>query len=265
MERKIIPLFPKWWPWVALAFVHWIFVRKGHALSKQQLQHERIHLQQQADLWYVGFFLIYILEFLLRLFCNDLNWMRAYRRISFEQEAYALENIVWEELETFRHENYWWAFLRHDLSFYLRTQWWPYAAMVLLVVYISLDQFSRHGRPDPQMATLISKMNEPVVADTVDLLQLHEDYEMNELRANRQYAGRQVFVWGLVDRVSQTVDQQGLVELINDRARAYAYFPPEEKARLIELEKYKPIGVTCRCDGRLLWVVQLKDCRITAW
>lgn len=266
MERKIIPLFPKWWPWVAMAFIHWIFIRKDYELSPEQLQHERIHLQQQRELWYVGFFLIYILEFFLRFVCNDFKWMQAYKRISFEQEANALDNIVWEELETFRHQHYWMMFLVADIRKYLRTEWWPYAGALLLTLYIGIDQVDRHRSPDPHVEQLFSSVGsyQPSI-DTIDLLDLHREYEANELRADRAYKGHHLFTWGRVDRVSSTIDKRGLVEIYNGEARAYAYFNEDQKGTLLQLEKYKTIGITCTCSGRMLWVVQLNDCQVTAW
>jgi hypothetical protein len=63
------------------------------ALSKSDLvllNHERIHLRQQLEMLVLPFFIWYGLEFLLRLIkYRDRNM--AYRKISFEREAYANE------------------------------------------------------------------------------------------------------------------------------------------------------------------------------
>ncbi len=50
--------------------------------------HERIHSAQQRELAFVFFYIIYVLEWLVRLLCC-LSWLKAYRSISFEREAYA--------------------------------------------------------------------------------------------------------------------------------------------------------------------------------
>ena len=58
--------------------------------NKVLLNHEKIHIRQQLELLIVPFFVLYFLEFLLRLIqFRDRN--KAYRNISFEREAYANE------------------------------------------------------------------------------------------------------------------------------------------------------------------------------
>src|SRR5690554_2508962 len=54
------------------------------------LNHERIHLKQQLELLVLPFYLIYCLEFLVRLFQYK-SWHLAYRNISFEREAFTNE------------------------------------------------------------------------------------------------------------------------------------------------------------------------------
>jgi hypothetical protein len=54
------------------------------------LNHERIHLRQQAELLVLPFFIWYLLEFLLR-YLKLRNWKSAYRFLSFEKEAYQNE------------------------------------------------------------------------------------------------------------------------------------------------------------------------------
>lgn len=61
-----------------------LFVRKNARLSEKTLNHERIHTAQWRELWYVGFLLWYLVEWLIRL-----PFGNAYRNISFEREAYA--------------------------------------------------------------------------------------------------------------------------------------------------------------------------------
>ncbi|WP_366915870.1 hypothetical protein [uncultured Psychroserpens sp.] len=54
------------------------------------VNHERIHLRQQLEMLVVPFYVFYCVEFLIRLIVMK-NWHQAYRRISFEQEAYRNE------------------------------------------------------------------------------------------------------------------------------------------------------------------------------
>ena len=69
------------------------------------LNHERIHLRQQLELGLLIFYVWYAVEFLIHwLKCGNRN--RAYRRISFEREAYQNdENLLYLKSRKF------WAFL----------------------------------------------------------------------------------------------------------------------------------------------------------
>ena len=71
------------WPFVVL---------KNQSLKEDLifLNHERIHLRQQAELLIVFFYLWYGFEFLIRLIQYQ-NRHKAYRNIFFEREAYHYE------------------------------------------------------------------------------------------------------------------------------------------------------------------------------
>ena len=74
-----------------LALFPFVFVK--YSLDKKNLvfvNHERIHLRQQLELLIIPFFVLYFLEFFLRLI-QYRNVDLAYRNISFEREAYANE------------------------------------------------------------------------------------------------------------------------------------------------------------------------------
>lgn len=76
---------------------------KNKALSKATYNHESIHLQQELDfvggndkLYILGgciFYILYFIEWLIKLIISGftLGKVKAYRSISFEQEAYANE------------------------------------------------------------------------------------------------------------------------------------------------------------------------------
>lgn len=68
----------------------WPFIIVQNPEFKKDLvfmNHERIHLRQQAELLVLPFFLWYGLEFLWRWF-HFKNARQAYRNIGFEREAY---------------------------------------------------------------------------------------------------------------------------------------------------------------------------------
>ncbi len=82
-----------------------LFVRKNAVISERLLRHERIHTMQMREMLYVFFYLWYVVEWLVRLVAiHDAH--KAYRAISFEQEAY--EN---QDIGTYRHirKHYCWT------------------------------------------------------------------------------------------------------------------------------------------------------------
>lgn len=76
-------------------------------LNPVLVNHEKIHLRQQWELLVIPFYLVYGMEFLLRLIIYK-NKDLAYRNISFEREAYAKEN----DLEYLKHRPFW-SFLKY--------------------------------------------------------------------------------------------------------------------------------------------------------
>lgn len=72
----------------------WPFVIARHSSLRGNsvfVNHERIHLRQQAEMLVVFFYLWYGIEFLLRWYSCG-NKTKAYLKIGFEREAYAFEN-----------------------------------------------------------------------------------------------------------------------------------------------------------------------------
>lgn len=57
-------------------------------INARIINHEKIHSAQMRELWYLPFYILYLLEWLVRLFGKG----NAYRNVSFEREAYANEN-----------------------------------------------------------------------------------------------------------------------------------------------------------------------------
>lgn len=63
------------------------WVRDASWIDKFVINHERIHTAQQRELLFVPFYILYIIEWLLRL-VQYRNRQEAYMNISFEREAY---------------------------------------------------------------------------------------------------------------------------------------------------------------------------------
>lgn len=70
-----------------------VIILKDKYLKKDivLLNHEKIHLRQQIELFIIGFYIWYVIEFLIRILKYK-TWSEAYLNISFEREAYQNEN-----------------------------------------------------------------------------------------------------------------------------------------------------------------------------
>lgn len=78
-----------------------IFVRKGKLMTQKDLNHEAIHTAQMKEMLYIFFYIWYVIEWILNLFCYW-NSHSAYRAISFEKEAYSNQDNP-EYLTTRKH------------------------------------------------------------------------------------------------------------------------------------------------------------------
>jgi len=98
---------------VGMAIFPFVFLKKSYVdiISKSNLDslinHESIHLKQQAELLCIFFYFWYFAEFCIRVILIG-NTDAAYRRICFEKEAYANEHNL-EYLKTRKL----WSFLKY--------------------------------------------------------------------------------------------------------------------------------------------------------
>ena len=75
-----------------------LFVRTGATMTETDYNHEAIHTAQMRELGYVGFYILYLLEWLRHLASGKTS-NAAYHTVSFEREAYAHQSDP-EYLET---------------------------------------------------------------------------------------------------------------------------------------------------------------------
>jgi hypothetical protein len=80
------------WFYSASTFFGLIIIRRKD-YSIELLNHEYIHVKQQKELLFVGAYIIYILEFIVKLFWYR-NIKLAYANISFEREAKAFRHVI---------------------------------------------------------------------------------------------------------------------------------------------------------------------------
>ncbi|OAD43450.1 hypothetical protein [Polaribacter atrinae] len=77
---------------VGITLFPFIFLKnKKLKENKTLINHEKIHIKQQAELLLIFFYIFYILEWILK-FLRHKNRYLAYKNISFEREAYQNEN-----------------------------------------------------------------------------------------------------------------------------------------------------------------------------
>ncbi len=88
-----------------------VFLKSADLKHRETLiNHEKIHLRQQLELLVIPFYVIYLIEFFIRLILYK-NWSLAYENISFEREAYRNEhNISYLKRRPF------WQFLKYIRS-----------------------------------------------------------------------------------------------------------------------------------------------------
>lgn len=80
--------------YIGITLYPFIIVRERQLMHHAVLlNHERIHLRQQAELLILPFYIWYIIEYFIRLLMHR-NRTQAYKNISFEREAYANEGTA---------------------------------------------------------------------------------------------------------------------------------------------------------------------------
>lgn len=77
----------------AITLWPFVFVRKDARMAATTIRHENIHGRQQKELLLVGFYLLYGIEWIIKL-CYYRNSITAYKNISFEREAYSNQSNI---------------------------------------------------------------------------------------------------------------------------------------------------------------------------
>lgn len=88
------------------------FVFSRGEMSERTKRHETIHFQQQLELLFIPFFLLYGLLWVIALFENKFDGTKAYLNIAFEREAY--ENDADADYLTNRKRFAWVKFLTEN-------------------------------------------------------------------------------------------------------------------------------------------------------
>ena len=81
---KYLSIFIDIWAITLYPFI----ICKGE-LSEQTINHEKIHLAQQRELWLVGFYFLYAMWWLKYRIFYGMDNTEAYHSLPFEKEAYA--------------------------------------------------------------------------------------------------------------------------------------------------------------------------------
>lgn len=86
-----------------------ILFTKSDYLSPMTINHERIHTKQMLELLIVGYYLWYIIEYIIVRFCHK-KQNAAYHDISFEEEAHNNDTNL-HYLDNRKHFA-WWKYVR---------------------------------------------------------------------------------------------------------------------------------------------------------
>ena len=88
-----------------------VFLKSADLKYRETLiNHEKIHLKQQLELFVIPFYVFYIIEFFIKLIQYK-NWILAYKNISFEREAYCNEHDI-----SYLKQRPFWQFLKYIRS-----------------------------------------------------------------------------------------------------------------------------------------------------
>ena len=97
VESKKVIKIAKWFSKsniIGTQFMYWLFVndvkRWEDYKNKNNMhwRHENIHFRQGKELLFVGFWFLYVLNYLINLFRFNFDKRKAYKKIAFEQEAH---------------------------------------------------------------------------------------------------------------------------------------------------------------------------------
>ena len=83
---KYLSIFINIW-----AITLWPFIISRGKMSEVTINHEKIHIRQQAELLIIGFYILYAYYWVKARLWNKLDNHAAYMAIPFEVEAYANE------------------------------------------------------------------------------------------------------------------------------------------------------------------------------
>ena len=79
-------------PMAGMAIFPFILIKKINYKTQQRfIYHEKIHLVQQLEMLLIGFYVLYVLNYLVNLM-KYRNHNQAYLNIIFEKEAYTMES-----------------------------------------------------------------------------------------------------------------------------------------------------------------------------
>jgi hypothetical protein len=98
--------------YLGITLFPFVFLKSSDLKHRKFLiNHENIHLRQQLELLVIPFYLIYLVEFFIRLI-KYRNWKLAYKNISFEREAYRNEHDI-----SYLDQRSFWQFLNYIRSY----------------------------------------------------------------------------------------------------------------------------------------------------
>ena len=106
------------------------------------------------------------------------------------------------------------------------------------------------------------KIQEDVTSQDAELkvtaIKLYNDYESNEIAADKKYKDHIIQVSGIVEEVSEVPIVGGLCVTLTGgeygEARIQCIFPSKEKDQLSNLEKGQKVKIKGKCNGKPMYV-----------
>ena len=102
--------------------------------------------------------------------------------------------------------------------------------------------------------------------DAISVIKICSDYEGNELKADRLYLNKELYIEGIVDEITKDLDGDYYIRIDGnpDATVSYirCYFNKSNLESIADLSKGDLVKIKGKCDGALMFCVVLKNCKI---
>lgn len=275
IRMKQIHVLPTWLPYKAISLFGFIFVKKNRQLTQRSLRHEAIHFEQQKELAYLFFFAWYLIEFIVR-FLTLWNWNKAYRCISFEQEAYRYDDKPFY-LQN-RKGMAWFPYASRDLTRFVNRRWfvillagfglgWAWMNTSLpLYIYDAVEPTPVQAEREKIFEGVNHLTHEQPNID-IQVFQVEDIYnawKQNKVRFSERYEGKYARIQGRVHTIDNRLLEGAILSLSKDTygPRVYVLFGEEHLDAIADLNVGQIITVGGVVSSAMSAAPTLKEAEI---